>query len=101
MSAPPTPQAEREPLTALPPEFRPSVEHLVTEDDTPVDSVYSEKQMRLLTRPLYSSWAGPLGDGLFLVLANAGMFFALAQPPLVPDVLLSLGVRAPTGIREK
>jgi Uma2 family endonuclease len=101
MAAPPSSPVREEPLPLLPPEEWPSVEHLVTEDDTPVDSVYSEKQMRLLTRPLYSSWSGPADDKLFLALANVGMFFALEQPPLVPDVLLSLGVKVPADIRPK
>jgi len=30
-------------------DVRPDVEHLVTEDDTPVDNLFSEKQKRLLT----------------------------------------------------
>jgi Putative restriction endonuclease len=30
-----------------------------------------------------------------------GMFFAVDQPPLVPDVLLSLGVKVPADIRPK
>src|SRR5260370_26181868 len=101
MSAPIVKNVAQEPLTVLPPELRPSVEHLVIEDDTPVDSVYSEKQMRMLTRPLYSSWAGPDGDHLFLALANVGMFYAIKQPPLVPDVLLSLGVKAATDMTKK
>jgi hypothetical protein len=101
MSAPIAANIEHEPLTVLPPELYPSVEHLVTEDDTPVDSVYSEKQMRLLTRPLYSSWAGPNGDHLFLALANVGMFAATKQPPIVPDVLLSLGVKAANDMTQK
>lgn len=101
MSALPTTALQPEPLLVLPPELHPSVEHLVTEDDVPVDSVYSEKQMRLLTRPLYSSWRGPAGDGLFLALANVGMFYAVEQPPLVPDVLLSLGVTVPPDVRPK
>ena len=33
----------------LPPEDWPKLEQLVTEDDEPVDSIYSEKQQRLLT----------------------------------------------------
>ena len=33
----------------------PDVEHLITEDDTPVDNLLSEKQRRLLTEPLYST----------------------------------------------
>jgi len=101
MSAPVSSPIVQEPLLVLPPELRPSIEHLVTEDDTPVDSVYSEKQMRLLTRPLYSSWTGPGGDARFLALANVGMFFALDQPPLVPDVLLSMGVKVPADMTQK
>lgn len=101
MSAPPVPQLQQDPLTVLPPELWPSVEHLKIEDDTPVDSIYSEKQMRLLTSPLYTSWPGPAGDGQFVVMANVGMFFAINQPPLVPDVLLSLGVRVSSSLEEK
>jgi Uma2 family endonuclease len=101
MSAPISTNITQEPLTVLPPEIRPSVEHLVIEDDTPVDSLYSEKQMRLLTRPLYSSWAGPNGDHLYLALANVGMFYGIKQPPLVPDVLLSLGVKAASDMTKK
>jgi len=89
------------PLTALPPELRPSVEHLVTEDDTPVDNLFSEKQQRLLTEPLYSSWPGPGEARPFLAMANVGLFFALDQPPLVPEMLLSLDVRCPSDLWPK
>ncbi len=72
------------------------MEHLVTEDDTPVDNILSEKQQRLLTEPLYSTWAGPEGRAPehrgFLALANVGLFYALRQPPLVPDMMLALDV---------
>lgn len=89
------------PLTTLPPEHRPNVENLVTEDDTPVDNIFSEKQQRLLTEPLYSSWEGP-GEGRpFLALANVGLFYAVNEPPLVPDVLLSLDVEAPEDLWPK
>jgi len=80
----------------IPPEALPNVDDLVTEDDTPVDNIFSEKQQRLLTESLYSSWAGP-GEGRpFLALANVGLFYAVREPPLVPDVMLSLDVRGPT-----
>lgn len=88
-------------LTSLPPELRPNVEHLVTEDDTPVDNLFSEKQQRLLTEPLYTSWPGPGGDRPFVVMANVGLFFALEQPPLVPDMLLSLDVQCPADLWPK
>lgn len=91
------------PLPALP--F--DVNDLVTEDDTPVDNLFSEKQQRLLTEPLYSSWAGPEPEieggerRPFLAASNVGLFFAWRQPPLVPDVFLSLDVRVPEQWYEK
>src|SRR6266436_6633958 len=76
-------------------EYLPQVDDLVTEDDTPVDNLFSAKQQRLLVEPLYSSWAGP-GDGRpFLADANVGVFYSVRQPPLVPDAFLSLDVQAP------
>jgi len=79
----------------------PNIDHIVTEDDTPVDNMFSEKQQRLLTEPLYSSWPGP-GEGRpFVVAANVGVFAALYQPPLVPDVFLSLDVQAPQDLWPK
>ncbi len=63
-----------------------------TEDDTPVDNFFSEKQQRLLTHPLYSGWSGP-GEGRpFIAAANVGLFSSPKKPPLVPDVFLSLDV---------
>jgi Uma2 family endonuclease len=86
-------------LTAtLPPELRPRVDNLVTEDDTPVDNMFSEKQQRLLTEPLYSSWDA---GRLFLATANVGLFYAVRQPPLVPDFLMSLDVEAPEDLMLK
>jgi len=72
---------------------------IVTEDDTPVDNIFSEKQQRLLTEPLYNSTAelGMLTDRPFFALANVGLFYAMKQPPLVPDMMLSLDVEAPQG----
>lgn len=67
----------------------PDISHLVTEDDIPVDNLISEKQQRLLTTCLYSSLSR---DVPFLAAANVGLFYGLKQPPLVPDVLLSLEV---------
>ena len=73
----------------------PNIDHIVTEDDAPVDNIFSEKQQRLLTEPLYSSWPGPGNDRVFMVAANVGVFAAVYQPPLVPDVFLSLDVQVP------
>lgn len=81
-------------LAALPPDLWPNIEHLVTEDETPVDGMYLEKQMRLLTEPLYSSWAALGQTRLFLASANVGLFYGIHEPPVVPDVLLSMDVKA-------
>ena len=63
-----------------------------------MDNIYSEKQQRLLTEPLYSSWKPGRS---FLALANVGLFYAVRQPPLVPDALLSLDVEAPADLKPK
>jgi hypothetical protein len=70
--------------------FWPDVDDLVTEDDTPVDNIFSEKQQRLLTEPLYSARS----ESVFRRMANVGLFYRTHHPPLVPDMLLSLGVRS-------
>jgi Uma2 family endonuclease len=90
-----------EPIGPLKSEDWPQVDHLVTEDDTPVDNIYCEKQQRLLTQSLYDSWAGPGGGRPFIALANVGLFYGINQPPLVPDVLVSLDVEFPVDIWEK
>jgi Uma2 family endonuclease len=92
---------------AAPPEvldpaaIAPNIDHIVTEDDTPVDNMFSEKEQRLLTEALYSSWAGPGEQRPYVVAANVGVFAAVSQPPLVPDVFLSLDVQAPQDLWPK
>jgi Uma2 family endonuclease len=76
----------------------PDIDHLVIEDDTPVDNFQSEKQQRLLVEPLYSSNVLPEP---FIVAANVGIFFAVKQDPLVPDVFVSLGVQMPVDWSQK
>jgi hypothetical protein len=73
----------------------PDVHQLITEDDAPVDNLPSEKQQRLLTETLYSSWAGPGEGRTFLAAANIGVFYLARRPAIVPDVLLSLDVEIP------
>ena len=53
----------------------------------------SEKQQRLLTEPLYSSWGGPGAGRTFLAAANVGVFAEARNPAIVPDVFLSLDVQ--------
>ena len=68
------------------------ISHLVIEDDTPVDNFQSAQQQRLLVEPLYSSRALPMP---FVADANVGLFYKLKGDPIVPDVLLSLGIQRP------
>jgi Uma2 family endonuclease len=78
--------------TIQPPEaIAPRVEHLVTEDDTPVDNFPSAKNQRLLVDAVYSS--GYFGARPFVADANVGIFISVRQPPRVPDVFLSLDVQ--------
>jgi Uma2 family endonuclease len=70
----------------------PDIRNLITEDDAPVDNLPSEKQQRLLTEPLYSSWTGPGDERPFLAAANVGIFSMARNPAIVPDMFLSLDV---------
>ena len=70
----------------------PDIQSLITEDETPVDNLPSEKQQRLLTEPLYSSWTGPGEGRTFLAAANVGVFVQVRNPAIVPDMFLSLDV---------
>jgi Uma2 family endonuclease len=77
----------------------PDLSHLITEDDAPVDNRYSERQMRLLTNPLFESW----DQGKpFEALTDVGLF---SKPDnesvVVPDFLLSLGVEPREVTEEK
>ena len=74
------------------------ISHLVTEDDTPVDNLQSEKQQRLLVEPLYSS--KPLPPP-FLAAANVGLFYKLKGEPVVPDAMLSLRVQCADDFSQK
>jgi len=67
----------------------PDVSNVVTEDDTPVDNLFSEKQMRLLTESLHSSWHPGFS---FVAMANVGLYVALNRPVVVPDVLVTTQV---------
>ncbi|MCU0391602.1 MAG: hypothetical protein MUE81_10835, partial [Thermoflexibacter sp.] len=53
----------------------PNVEHLVTEDDTPVDNIFSEKQQRLLVDTLFSE--NPFGERPFIASANVGIYYGI------------------------
>jgi Uma2 family endonuclease len=85
----------------LPPELWPNVDHLITEDETPVDNIYSEKQQRLLTESLYASWQGGSAHHPFVAFANVGLYSYIKQEPMAPDVMVSLDVELPEDIWEK
>lgn len=76
----------------------PDISHLVTEDDEPVDNLFSERQQALLADALCASWQ-PGRD--FLTMVNVGLFYSLSEPPYVPDFLLSMDVTAPENVQEK
>lgn len=69
---------------------KPDTSNLVTEDDEPVDNMFSAKQQRLLVEPLYSFWQS---QQPFLADANVGLFNSVHEPPIVPDMFLSLDVQ--------
>jgi Uma2 family endonuclease len=89
-----------EPIT-LTEDLLPDVSQLVTEDDEAVDNLPSEKQQRLLTETLYSSWNGASNTQGFLVAANVGLFASSNYPAIVPDVFLSLDVQVADNWWEK
>lgn len=71
----------------------PDISDLVTEDDEPVDNVFSAKQQRLLIETLYSNaalWNPP--ERTFIADANVGLFSSTKEPPIVPDAFVSVDV---------
>ncbi len=88
-----------DPHFVLSPEDRPNIEALIVEDGKPVDNLFVERQYRLLTEPLYLSWKSPRGE--IWAAANVGLFFAEHEPPLVPDVMLSLDVPSGRDLTKK
>lgn len=74
------------------------METLVTEDDTPVDNIFSDYQCRLLVESLRNSWR-PLDENgaprKYLAVTDVAIYYGLRQQPVVPDMLLSLDVEAP------
>lgn len=69
----------------------PDVSHLITEDDGPVN-LFQDKQSDILVETLRVSWEQ---GRPFLSAADVGIFRVAENPPIVPDVLLAVGVSAP------
>jgi Uma2 family endonuclease len=91
---PPEVIAELEEQYRVPPEAIPNVHNLVTEDDTPLDNILSEKQARLLIDALRHSWPGQEGKP-YVAMMNIGLFITPHEKPLVPDFLLALDAAHP------
>lgn len=77
--------------TLLSQEMFPDVRSIVAEDDEPVGNILSEKHQRLLTETLNNAWNG--NGRPFFTAANVGVYYALYEPPVVPDVFLSMDVQ--------
>jgi Uma2 family endonuclease len=76
----------------------PDISHIITEDETPVDNMFSEQQQRLLAESLKSNWKPGRS---FIAAANVGLFYDIYEPPIVPDVFVSLDVMRPGDLWEK
>ena len=74
---------------------------LITEDDTPVDNLFSAMQAHLLVNSLYASWQHPRFGRCFIATGNVGVFYAFHRPPVVPDMFLSLDVVLPADLWKK
>jgi Uma2 family endonuclease len=73
-------------------------EQFVTEDDTPVDNLFSEAQQRLYIDPLHANkWT----DRPFMACSNVGIYYAPKEFPVVPDMFLSFDVSKPKEWHEK
>lgn len=78
------------------------IANLPTEDDEPLDNLFSGKQQRLIVESLYSSWK-PISvdtnsERAFFAASNVGLYFSVHQPPLVPDMFLSMDVEMPADL---
>jgi len=69
----------------------PLLDHLVIEDDKPVESLFIAKQHCLLTSPLHSFWTPP-GEGKLWAETNVGLFFEPKNPGYCPDMMLALDI---------
>ena len=76
------------PVVENPDEF--DVANLVTEDDEPVDNIFSAKQQRFLVEPIYSS---SKLQRPFVADSNVAIYATPRAAPIVPDMWLSLGVQ--------
>lgn len=76
----------------------PDVSHLITEDDTPMDNPFQERQQRLLPECIQTSYQP---GRPFVCFANVGLYPSPYVEAMVPDMMLSLDVSLPEDIWEK
>ena len=86
------------PNTQFKKEYEIDYNRFITEDDEPVDNLFSERQQRLLPESLYASWNR---DKPFLASSNVGIYEKNPTTPIVPDMFLSLDVTPAKDIWEK
>jgi hypothetical protein len=78
----------------VPAEIELDYDKFITEDDKPVDSIYAERQHRLLVDSLFASWQAP-GGRPHLAATDVGLVYAVNEPAVAPDVMISMGVKPP------
>ncbi len=77
----------------VPPEAIPDTSKIIVRDGAPLESMFAERQARLLSDTLITNWKSPSGQP-FLALTDVGLFATANGKPLVPDMMLSLDVPA-------
>lgn len=80
--------------------YEPQIDHLITEDDAPLD-IFVSKQHHLLIESLYASWPSANSGRRFLACANVGVFSVARNPAIVPNVFVSLDVELPQDLHAK
>jgi Uma2 family endonuclease len=70
-----------------------AIEQLLTEDDTPVDNLLSEKLQRFLAQAFYSAYGLIYPQVPFLAAVDVALYEYLGAVPQVPDLFISLGVQ--------
>ncbi|MGL4550392.1 MAG: Uma2 family endonuclease [Gemmataceae bacterium] len=68
----------------------PDVEAIDVEGEKVLESIFPEKQYRLLAQALYDSWPGPGPGRTFQAFVGVGLFFERGRPGLCPDVMVAL-----------
>lgn len=66
---------------------------IITEDQAPVDNYVTEHDYTFLTVPLNDNFVHSIHGKRFIIVSDVGIFPAPKEPPIVPDVFLSLGLQ--------